>query len=60
MMKKYIKNYYYFGIMDVGLTTPQFAGRRPLHFPILQKVLRLEVTPEEAIREYEAALNSVQ
>jgi len=49
-----------YGIMDVGLTTPFFAPRRPLHFPILQDVLRLRVTPEEGIARYEAALNSVQ
>jgi len=40
------------GLMDVGLTQPFFARIRPQHFPVLQKVLNLEVTPEEAIAEY--------
>ncbi len=48
------------GIWDSGLTTRYFTPRRPLHFPILQRVLRLELTPAEAIKQYEAALNSVQ
>jgi len=48
-----------FGVMDVGLTTPLFSARRPLHFPILQKVLRGDVTPEEGIEQYAAALDSV-
>ena len=45
------------GIMDVGLTTPMFAATRPQHFPVLQKVLNLELTPDEAIAEYERRLN---
>jgi hypothetical protein len=46
------------GIFDVGLTMPFFARTRPQQFPILQRVLRLEVTPEVAIAEYAARLNA--
>jgi len=49
-----------FGIFDVGLTTQYFTPRRSLGFPILQKVLRFEMTPEEAIAEYAADLDAVQ
>jgi ABC-type glycerol-3-phosphate transport system substrate-binding protein len=46
------------GLFDVGLTSPKFPMTRPTHFPVLQKVLNLEVTPEEGITEYEAAFNA--
>lgn len=46
-----------FGVFDLGSTMPFFARTRPQHFPILQRVLKLEVTPEDAIREYAAAIN---
>ena len=45
------------GLYDVGLTQPFFARTRPQHFPVLQKVLNLEATPEEAIAEYADRLN---
>ena len=47
------------GLFDVGLTSPLYAATRPQHFPVLQKVLNLEVTPEEGIRDYERRLNAV-
>lgn len=46
------------GVFDVGLTMPFFSRTRPQHFPVLQKVLRLEVTPEAGIAEYAARLNA--
>lgn len=46
------------GIMDVGLTNSKFAATRPVHYPILQKVLTGKITPEAAVKEYEAALNA--
>lgn len=45
------------GIFDVGLTSEKYSGTRPQHFPILQKVLNLSITPDEAIAEYEKKLN---
>lgn len=45
------------GIFDVGLSQSFYARVRPKHFPILQKVLNGEYTPEEAITEYEKAIN---
>jgi len=48
------------GIQDVGLTDSRFTQRRGLQFPILQKVLNLEVTPEAAIAEFQAALSAVK
>jgi hypothetical protein len=45
------------GVMDVGLTSPFFSAIRPQHYPILQRVLNLAVTPEAAIREYAAAID---
>jgi ABC-type glycerol-3-phosphate transport system substrate-binding protein len=46
------------GIMDVGLTTPWYASIRPLHYPVLQKVLTFQLSPEEAIAEYERRINA--
>jgi len=45
------------GLFDVGLTNAKFSATRPVHFPILQKVLNLAIAPEAAIAEYEKALN---
>lgn len=45
------------GIMDVGLTMPKYSAVRPQHFPVLQKVLNMSVTPEEAIAEYAERIN---
>lgn len=45
------------GIMDVGLTSPQFAAVRPQHYPVLQKVLNLTIEPQKAIEEYAARVN---
>lgn len=45
------------GVMDVGLTSPFFSAIRPQHYPILQRVLNLAVTPDAAIREYAAAID---
>jgi ABC-type glycerol-3-phosphate transport system substrate-binding protein len=47
------------GMFDVGLTYNRFSATRPTHYPILQKVLNLTITPEAAIAEYEKALNEV-
>jgi len=47
------------GIFDVGLTNPNFASIRPLHYPILQKVLTGEYTPDEAITIYDDGINEV-
>ena len=44
------------GVMDVGLTMPFFARTRPQHYPVLQKVLNLDLTPSEAIVEYAVRL----
>jgi len=48
------------GLFDVGLTTPMFTPRRSTHFPILQKVLNLAISPDEAIAAYEKALNEAK
>ena len=45
------------GIFDAGLTNEKYQATRPQHYPILQKVLNLQMTPEEAITEYEKRLN---
>ncbi len=45
------------GIFDVGLTNPKFGITRSQHFPILQRVLNLRITPAESITAYEKALN---
>jgi len=47
------------GIFDVGLTNSTFALTRPLHYPILQRVLNLEISPEEAINLYQKKINEV-
>jgi ABC-type glycerol-3-phosphate transport system substrate-binding protein len=48
------------GIYDCGITDPRFTERRALQYPILQKVLNLSITPEAAIKEYEAKLTAVK
>ena len=45
------------GIFDVGLTNPGYAKTRPQHFPVLQKVLNLQVEPADSIAEYAARIN---
>jgi ABC-type glycerol-3-phosphate transport system substrate-binding protein len=45
------------GIFDVGLTIPTFSAIRATGYPILQKVLNLQITPGQAIKEYEAKIN---
>jgi ABC-type glycerol-3-phosphate transport system substrate-binding protein len=45
------------GVYDVGMTNAKYQATRAQHFPILQKVLNLEITPEESIKAYEKALN---
>jgi ABC-type glycerol-3-phosphate transport system substrate-binding protein len=45
------------GIFDVGLTSPKFAITRPVLYPVLQKVLNGQITPEAAIDLYEKGLN---
>jgi ABC-type glycerol-3-phosphate transport system substrate-binding protein len=47
------------GIMDIGLTNPRYTATRAQHYPVLQKVLNLAITPEAGIKEYEARLNDV-
>ena len=46
------------GVFDVGLTCPQYSVTRPQHYPILQRVLNKQVTPDKSILEYELALNA--
>ena len=48
------------GLQDVGITDPRFTERRALQFPILQQVLNLKITPEEAIKLYQKKLSSVK
>lgn len=48
------------GLQDVGLTDPRFTERRATQYPILQKVLNLQITPEEGIAQYEAKLKAVK
>lgn len=48
------------GIHDFGLTDRRFTERRALQYPILQQVLNFKMTPEEAIKKFDAALNSVK
>lgn len=45
------------GIFDVGLTNRKYSITRPQHFPVLQKVLNLKITPADSIAEYEKKLN---
>jgi ABC-type glycerol-3-phosphate transport system substrate-binding protein len=48
------------GIQDVGLSDARFTQRRGLQFPILQKVLNFELSPEEASKQFQAALSAVK
>lgn len=48
------------GIQDVGLTDKRFTERRSIEFKILQDVLNLKTTPEEAILKYQKALSAVK
>jgi len=48
------------GLQDVGITDPRFTERRSLQFPILQQVLNLKITPEEAINLYQKKLSAVK
>ena len=48
-----------FGTEDTGLTTPHFAEIRPLLQPIVQQALLKQLTPEEALAEYEEQANAV-
>ena len=45
------------GLSDVGITNSKYMAARAQHFPILQKVLNMKITPEDAITAYEKALN---
>ncbi len=45
------------GIMDVGLTMTKYMATRAQHYPVLQKVLNLKITPLEAALEYEERIN---
>ena len=47
------------GAVDQGGSAAFFNATRVLHYPVLQKVLDLKITPEAAIKEYESALNRV-
>lgn len=44
------------GVADFGQTSPAFGAIRPSHFPVLQRVLNLAITPAEAVAEYERRL----
>jgi len=48
------------GIFDFGLTDRRFTERRAKQYPILQQVLMLKMSPEEAITKFQSALNSVK
>jgi len=48
------------GIQDMGITDYRFTARRAVQYPILQKVLRFEVTPEVGIKMFQDALNAVK
>jgi ABC-type glycerol-3-phosphate transport system substrate-binding protein len=48
------------GIADWGLSDRRFTERRALQYPILQQVLNLKVSPDEAIRKFDAALSAVK
>jgi ABC-type glycerol-3-phosphate transport system substrate-binding protein len=48
------------GIYDAGLTDPRFTERRSFQFPILQKLFNFQISPDDAIKEYEAKLSSVK
>ena len=45
------------GLYDAGVTTAKFPATRPQHYPVLQKVLNLTISPSDAIAEYERRLN---
>ena len=45
------------GLSDVGITNSRYMAARAQHFPILQKVLNMDLSPEDAITAYEKALN---
>lgn len=47
------------GLFDVGLSMEKFALTRPQHYPILQRVLNLDISPQEAINLYEQKINEV-
>jgi len=47
------------GLQDVGFTTELYSAVRAQHYPILARVLNLELTPEESIALYEEAVNEV-
>lgn len=48
------------GVHDFGLVDRRFTERRAFQYPILQQVLNLKITPEEGIKKFNAALNSVR
>jgi ABC-type glycerol-3-phosphate transport system substrate-binding protein len=48
------------GVYDAGLTDPRFTERRSFQFPILQKLFNFQISPDDAIKEYEAKLSSVK
>ena len=48
------------GVYDAGLTDPRFTERRSLQFPILQKLFNFQISPEDAIKEYEAKLSAIK
>jgi len=45
------------GLFDVGITNPRYMAARAQHFPVLQRVLNMEMTPADSIAAYEKALN---
>jgi ABC-type glycerol-3-phosphate transport system substrate-binding protein len=47
------------GLFDVGLSTERFTLTRPQHYPILQRVLNNDISPQEAINLYEQKINEV-
>lgn len=47
------------GVMDLGAALPVFGELRVQWFPIGQKLYNGELTPEQAMAEYEAGLNEV-
>lgn len=48
------------GFQDVGLLDRRFTERRAAQYSILQQVLNFKLTPEEAIKKFNAALDGVK
>jgi len=47
------------GVIDLGNTLPQFGEIRPIMYPLMQKLYKGEMSPQEVLDEYERAVNAV-